>query len=113
MATLITKNTQLQDLINKTIEIHGTYREINGAKRPGKFYPSGRASVGIENGPRLVLDYQDAGYRPKEELEQMRDKKVRIIGTYIGMQTLWGDGTQASIVAEVIENIQLIELLED
>jgi hypothetical protein len=113
MAILITKDSKLQELLGEIIEIHGIYREINGAKRPGTFYPSGRASVGIENGPRLVLDYQDAGYRPKEELEKMRDQKVRVIGTYIGMQTLWGDGTQASIVAEVIENIQSIELLEE
>ncbi len=112
MAIFVHQRSQLKALLGELIEFQGIYREINGAKRPGRFYPSGRASVTMKDGASLVLEYQDAGYRPKEELEQMRDRKVRVIGRYIGMQTLWGDGREAAIVAEVVANLQLIELME-
>ncbi len=94
------------------VTICGKYEEINGAQRPGKYVPSGRACIVLSDGYHVALDTQDAGIRPKEELENLREKQVQASGLYMGYQTLWGDGSMASIVSEALLSVSDVKLLE-
>ena len=89
--------------------IIGEYGEINGAKRPGQFSPSGRAYIRLSCGSIVAIDTQDAGIRPDEEMEKFKGKKAIVFGTFARWQTLWGDGTIASIVSDSMLNAKVSE----
>jgi hypothetical protein len=101
----ITTFSELDTKLGEIVQVVGVYTEINGAQRPGKYYPSGRACLRLEDGDSVTLEIQDAGIRPKAEMELLRDKKVIVSGKYVGWKTLWGDGTQASIVSHCLVEI--------
>jgi len=106
-----TKFSELESKLGERVTVVGIYKEINGAQRPGKYYPSGRACLRLEDGDSITLEIQDAGIRPKEEMETLRDQKVSITGKYVGWQTLWGDGTQASIVSHCVVDITEVKAI--
>ena len=54
--TPITKFSELDTKLGEIVQVVGVYKEINGAQRPGKYYPSGRAC--------LRLDYSGCGESP-------------------------------------------------
>jgi hypothetical protein len=103
---------ELEKHFSESVTITGIYKQINGAKRPGTYAPSGRACIILSDNHSVAINTQSSGIRPKEELEQMEGKKVTVRGLFMGRQTLWGDGTQASIVSNALLGVSEVKLVE-
>jgi hypothetical protein len=71
----------------------------------------GRVYLMLEDSTTVMLETQDEGYRPKDEIELYRNQKVRVTGTYYQWCNAWGDGSQASIVGACIKEIKSLELV--
>lgn len=101
---------ELKPFLGEIVEVIGIYEEINGAKRPGAYAASGRACLRLEDGQSVTLERQEAGIRPAEEMHAYLGRQVSAVGMYTGMQTLWGDGTQASIVSHCLESVTITKV---
>jgi hypothetical protein len=105
---IITTLEELKKKLGEFVTVSGVYEQINGSKRRDRFLPSGRACLILSDGNHIAIDTQDAGIRDKEELEQLQGKTVILSGLFMGFQTLWGDGSEASIVSNAILGANVI-----
>jgi len=103
---------RVQELDGKEVVVEGRYLEMNVQKRPNaEPVYVGRVYLMLEDSTTVMLETQDEGYRPKDEIELYRNQKVRVTGTYYQWCNAWGDGSQASIVGACIKEIKSLELV--
>lgn len=108
-SNILTTN-RMPELEGKEVIVEGTYLEMNVQKRPNtEPVYVGRVYLMLADSTTVLLETQDEGYRPKEEIEMYRNQKVSVVGTYYPWCNAWGDGSQASIVGACVKDIKSLE----
>jgi len=108
----VTTKEEFEKHYDQKVILVGTYTPLMlpESKRPNsKKINSGRVSIRLGDFD-VALDRDKKGLRSKQEVKKFSGKKVKVKGTIQKMVTLWGDGTQQSIIMPAILEIESIEI---
>lgn len=108
----IREYTALHEAMNKYAVVEGEYRRMNMSQILSRNIYMGRAEIVLSDGSVIALERGEAGIRSASEITQYDGKKVRVKGIIRPKSVLWGDGSEASIIAEYITAIQEIQIVK-
>ena len=99
---------------DKKVVLVGTYETMmlpKSARPNSELISSPRIIIKID-GDEIALDRGEKGIRGDEEKKKFLGKKVKVTGTLRKFATLWGDGTESSIIMNCITDIKSVEPAE-
>lgn len=107
------QTTLLNDTLSNTTTITGVYTLMNVSQIPEHPIYNGRVFIVLADGRSIALERGEKGIRPDTEIKQFNDTTVKVTGILMPPTVLWGDGSEASIVAEYITVIQDIQVMNN
>lgn len=104
---------QQDELTAQFVTIEGVYTRMNVSQIPERPVYNGRVFIVLADGRSIALERGEKGIRPETEIKQFNDTTVKVTGILMSKTVLWGDGSEASIIAEYIMAIQEIQSSEN
>lgn len=95
------------------VRVRGRYQQMNLNKRvDGPPVYGRRVNLILSDGRYVMLNCDEEGIRPEEEVNRCEGKMVEVDGMWFSRCNAWGDGTQATIVGPCVRGVSEVVVVE-